>query len=149
MISIDELSILGDPETSLKVKNPKTGVEGYRVGMEVFHHLHCLNLLRKVTYKEYYESLEGELSHGREALQAHTGRYCLGAINISDIVLDHCLEVLRLNIQCQADIGVFTLYMVEGDPLAWPRLNSNHQCRNFDRIREWALDHSVGNMEVE
>lgn len=64
------------PETSLKVDHPVTGEEGYRVGMEVFHHLHCLNLLRKVTYKDYYEPLGGEFAAGREALQHHTGELC-------------------------------------------------------------------------
>ena len=123
---------LGD-SSSLLVNHPHTGEEGYRVGMEVFHQLHCINLLRRVTYKEYYEPLGGEFGHGPEALRKHT---------------DHCLEVLRLNIQCNADIGLFTFYMVEGDPLAWPQLNSNHVCRNFEGIREWALDNSVGNMEV-
>ncbi|KAF3384130.1 hypothetical protein DPV78_012908 [Talaromyces pinophilus] len=128
-----DLAKLGMPEYSLKVDHPVTGEEGYRVGMEVFHHLHCLNLLRKVTYKEYYEPLGGEFAAGREALQHHT---------------DHCLEVLRMNIQCTADIGLFTLYMVEGDPQAWPELNSRHICRDFDQVREWALENSVGNMEI-
>jgi len=63
------------------------------------------------------------------------------------IITDHCLEILRKNIQCSADIGVFTFYMLEGDPLPWPELNSDHQCRNFDKVRDWALEHSVGNME--
>lgn len=70
-----DISKLDMPETSLKVNHPITGEEGYRVGMEVFHHLHCLNLLRRVTYKEYYEPLGGEFGHGPEALQAHTGMY--------------------------------------------------------------------------
>ncbi|KIX96926.1 uncharacterized protein Z520_07040 [Fonsecaea multimorphosa CBS 102226] len=121
------------PKTSLKVNHPETGEEGYRVGMEVFHQLHCINLLRRVTYKEYYEPLGGEFGKGPEELQRHT---------------DHCIEVLRLNIQCNADIGLFTFYMIEGDPLAWPELNSKHVCRNFDQVRQWALEHSVGNMEV-
>ena len=72
-VSPAELSKLGMPETSLKVTDPKTGAEGYRVGMEAFHQLHCINLLRRVTYKDYYEPLGGEFGHGREALQAHTG----------------------------------------------------------------------------
>ena len=61
------------PKTSLKVNHPRTGEEGYRVGMEVFHQLHCLNLLRRVTYKDYYEPLGGEFGHGPEALKHHTG----------------------------------------------------------------------------
>jgi hypothetical protein len=64
------------------------------------------------------------------------------------ICTDHCIEVLRQNIQCNADIGLFTFYMIPNDPLAWPELNSKHVCRNFDGVRKWALEHSVGNMEV-
>jgi hypothetical protein len=151
-----DISKLDMPDTSLKVNHPVTGEEGYRVGMEVFHHLHCLNLLRRVTYKDYYEPLGGEFGHGPEALQAHTGTYIpdlaslMSRLNIIWLTnfIDHCIEVLRQNIQCNADIGLFTFYMIPDDPLAWPELNSKHVCRNFDKVRRWALDHSVGNMEV-
>lgn len=74
-ISKTEIENLGMPKTSLKVAHPQTGEEGYRVGMEVFHQLHCVNLLRRVTYKEYYESLGGEFAAGPDALQHHTGEY--------------------------------------------------------------------------
>jgi Mycotoxin biosynthesis protein UstYa len=74
MITPSELPILDMPESSLKVKHPQSGVEGYRVGMEVFHQLHCINLLRRVTYKDYYEPLGGEFAAGPEALQKHTGK---------------------------------------------------------------------------
>lgn len=133
MITPEELKIIEMPESSLKVKHPKTGVEGYRVGLEVFHQLHCINLLRQVTYKDYYMKLgNGNFAEGKEALTMHT---------------DHCLEILRKNIECNADIGVFTFYMEEGDPLPWPELNSFHQCRNFEAVKAWALENSVGNME--
>ena len=49
--------------------------------------------------------------------------------------LDHCIEVLRQNIECNADIGLFTFYIVPDDPLVWPELNSKHVCQNFDRVR--------------
>jgi len=133
MISEAELERIGMPKTSLKVKHPKTGVEGYRVGLEVFHQLHCIDLLRQVTYKEHYMQYTGDVgSTSREQLQMHT---------------DHCLEILRLNVQCNADIGLFTLYLLPGDPLPWPELNTVHTCRNFDKVREWALENSVGSME--
>jgi len=133
VITDAEREIIGMPQDHLKAVNPKTGVEGYRVGLEVFHQLHCINLLRQVTYKEYYiEVGNGNFASGPEELKMHT---------------DHCLEILRKNIQCNADVGVFTFYLLEGDPLPWPELNTNHMCRNFDKVREWALDNSVGNME--
>ena len=149
MISEAELEIIDMPKSNLKVKHPKTGVEGYRVGIEVFHQLHCINLLRQVTYKKHYvEFGNGDLREGDEKLQMHTGMIAiLCYLGIKLTQLDHCLEVLRLNAQCNADIGLFTFYMEEGDPLPWPELNSWHQCRNFDKVRDWATENSVGNME--
>lgn len=73
MIMPDELSVLDMPESSLRVKHPQSGAEGYRVGMEVFHQLHCINLLRRVTYRDYYEPISAEFKVGGEALQKHTG----------------------------------------------------------------------------
>jgi hypothetical protein len=74
MITPEELVRIGMPESSLKVKHPKTGVEGYRVGLEVFHQLHCINLLRQVTYKDYYMELgNGNFAGGQGELQMHTG----------------------------------------------------------------------------
>jgi hypothetical protein len=75
MITPDELKKIDMPESSLKVKHPVTGVEGYRVGLEVFHQLHCINLLRQVTYKDYYTELgNGNFAEGEEMLQIHTGK---------------------------------------------------------------------------
>jgi len=63
------------PADHLKAVNPKTGVEGYRVGLEVFHQLHCINLLRQVTYKEYYIELgNGNFASGEDELKMHTGK---------------------------------------------------------------------------
>ena len=137
------------PKSHLRAKHPKTGVEGYRVGLEVFHQLHCINLLRQVTYKQYYTELgNGNFAGGEEELQMHTGKSSNHpAGDLPDVQIDHCLEILRMNVQCNADIGVFTFYLMDGDPLPWPELNSFHQCRNFDRVKDWALENSVGNLE--
>lgn len=76
MITADQLNKIDMPDTMLKVKHPKTGIEGYRVGLEVFHQLHCIDLLRQVTYHEWYEDISGEFLEGREHLQMHTGKHC-------------------------------------------------------------------------
>lgn len=76
MITPEELGVIDMPTSSLKVKHPATGVEGYRVGLEVFHQLHCINLLRQVTYKDHYSKIgSGMLATSEEALQNHTGKY--------------------------------------------------------------------------
>ena len=54
LISPTNFPALQKPSSAMRVTNPKTGETGYRVGLEVFHQLHCLNLLRMSTYPEYY-----------------------------------------------------------------------------------------------
>jgi hypothetical protein len=74
MIRPEDLPLIDMPSSSLMVKHPVTGVEGYRVGLEVFHQLHCINLLRQVTYKEHYQAIgNGNFAVDEKELQLHTG----------------------------------------------------------------------------
>lgn len=74
MISQAELDKLGLPRNSLKVTDPATGKEGYRAAVEVFHQLHCLNLLRQYVYKEYYVNVYSDIDRDdEEGLKAGIG----------------------------------------------------------------------------
>ncbi|KAK1976219.1 hypothetical protein LZ30DRAFT_693034 [Colletotrichum cereale] len=132
MISQAELEKLGLDPKSIKITNAVTGEEGYRAGLEVFHQLHCLNLLRQATYADYYSRADvgGDVATDPEELRGH---------------VDHCIEALRLNLMCQSDIGVFTFKMYPDLPVEghWPDFSTLHTCRNFNDIRNWALIHSV------
>ena len=79
MISQEEVDRLGLPKDSLKIKHPKTGKEGYRAAVEVFHQLHCLNLIRQAVYKDYYKDLTGDVGEadGKEDLDGHVGEHIL------------------------------------------------------------------------
>ena len=56
--------------------HPKTGTEGYRIGLEVFHQLHCINLLRQIVHKDYYTALgNGNFAGGEKELQMHASMY--------------------------------------------------------------------------
>lgn len=76
MISQAELDRLGLPPQSLTIKDPRTGAKGYRAAVEVFHQLHCLNLIRQAVYKDYYKHQGGDVdaSEGKEDVQGHVGR---------------------------------------------------------------------------
>ncbi len=76
MISEEELDKLGLPKNSLKIKHPRTGADGYRAAVEVFHQLHCLNLIRQAVYKDYYRYHGGDVgeAEGKEDLQGHVGK---------------------------------------------------------------------------
>ncbi|KFY37791.1 hypothetical protein V495_06953 [Pseudogymnoascus sp. VKM F-4514 (FW-929)] len=128
MISAAELRKIDKPNTVLKVTDPRTGIEGYRVGLEVFHQLHCLNLLRQTTHIEYYGSRGGDFAEGIDGLRMH---------------LDHCLEMLRMNLMCQSDVGLITFETT--DEGIWPDFSTWHTCRKFDNVLEWAMENTVAN----
>lgn len=138
MITEEERIKLGLSPDSLKIQHPKTGEWGYRAGVEVFHQLHCLNLLRQALYKdEYYGKKEvgGDVgdADGHEDLFGH---------------LDHCIEALRQNLMCHGDVSVFTFkkfpeFFDQGIEDNWPDFEIEHQCRNFEALRKWNNDHAV------
>ncbi len=79
MITEEERKQLGLSADSLPIQNPRTGEWGYRAGVEVFHQLHCLNLLRQALYSDYYGKPEvgGDVGDAasHEDLFGHVGTY--------------------------------------------------------------------------
>ena len=74
MVSEQDFPRLKKPMDSLKVSDPKTGETGYRVGLEVFHQLQCLNLLRMATYPEHYTKLQSDETSKPEEVRAYLGK---------------------------------------------------------------------------
>ncbi|CZT53434.1 uncharacterized protein RSE6_15001 [Rhynchosporium secalis] len=134
MITLEELKLVEKPETSVKVTDPRTGKEGYRIGIEVFHQLHCLNLIRQSTYPEVYGGKGDFAPKFKDKIRGH---------------LDHCLEMIRMNIMCEVNIGVITFHDRPGKPGdPWPDFSTNHVCRDFDAVRDWAIENTVANDDI-
>ncbi|KAF9806897.1 hypothetical protein IEO21_08481 [Rhodonia placenta] len=121
-VTSEMLAKIGQPERPSSVKFPDEDGGGFMATIEVSHHIHCLNMLRKHTYFEYYESIDASVTDGPELYRMH---------------LDHCIEMLRQNILCTADVGVITYDWVQGYSRPYPDFNTLHTCRNADRILEW------------
>jgi hypothetical protein len=117
-----------DPTGALQVTDPKTGRRGYRVAVEVFHQLHCLNLLRQANHKAHYAPQGGDTAAEPADLHGH---------------LDHCIDALRQFVMCQSDTNVFPFRFPFNDGDPWPDYSSPRMCRNFEKIREWAVEHGV------
>ena len=170
LISTTDFPKLRKPSTALQVTDPKTGETGYRVGLEVFHQLHCLNLLRMSTYPEYYPKVWWSDTNDKpEKVRAHLGKsyppinphphflpppfpsknflkvFFVPANNPQS---DHCIEILRMNLMCLSDINVFTFHPQPGKPGYWPDYESHHVCRNFERIKQWANDNAMPDADV-
>jgi hypothetical protein len=74
MVSTTDFPKLRKPLSAMQVTHPQSGETGYRVGLEVFHQLHCLNLLRMSTYPEYYPKLWwSDTNDEPERVRAHLG----------------------------------------------------------------------------
>ena len=119
----------------------------YVASLEVFHQLHCLvrilytvscsvyrrssklmiyqNFLRKYSYLEYYTE-EDHLKQPAGDVRDH---------------LDHCIEILRINLMCTADVTLLTYSWVQGLEHPTPDFNTRHKCRDFQAISTWADNH--------
>ncbi|KAF9730930.1 hypothetical protein PMIN04_004014 [Paraphaeosphaeria minitans] len=128
MVSVDDFPKLKKPMDSVKVKDPKSDETGYRVGLEVFHQLQCLNLLRMATYPEHYTKLQSDEASKPEDVRAY---------------LNHCVEILRTKLMCASDVSVFTYHAMPGQQAPMPDYDSKHVCRNFDKIKQWATDNAM------
>ncbi|KAL4868448.1 hypothetical protein BDV12DRAFT_185958 [Aspergillus spectabilis] len=100
---------------------------GYPANIEGLHHLHCLNLLRQSLYYNYdYYHAQGT-----------------GAFKNDDFIIrkhvSHCLDIIRQQLMCTTDVGVLgQVWIHPDDPSPFVDFNTEHRCRNFENIREWA-----------
>ncbi|KAF2653668.1 hypothetical protein K491DRAFT_694509 [Lophiostoma macrostomum CBS 122681] len=97
---------------------------GRMATLEMFHQLHCLNLLRKWTYVDYYKSRDMAWSQAENILRDHT---------------DHCINILRQVLMCNGDMGLVMFHWVrDHGPSPYPDFSTMHQCRDPVAILEMA-----------
>lgn len=160
-ISKDEASHLLN-KTLPAPEDPDT----YVIQLEVFHNLHCLNMLRMTIYPDQYPDMvayhdNGTINHG--TLQAlHMGElnhtlleslyFALSMLRktdkLSNTSLDHCLDALRQSTMCEADVTPVTFlnnYFGRG---VYPNLIATHTCRDFDALVNWAKRREVKNYQA-
>ena len=100
----------------------------YIVELDVFHQLHCLNSLRKLAYPDVYKM---DLTSGSEE----------AAENIYH--MEHCYEQLRQSLQCSSDIATIYWEWSEKKQKMFGNVKTTHTCKNFDKIRDWAVKHKA------
>ncbi|KAG2361938.1 hypothetical protein BDR07DRAFT_1408130 [Suillus spraguei] len=127
-MSLEEILKAGEVYLPSKVKYPAKFGGGFMVSLEVTHELHCLNFLRKASWPEYYGPKDISFQDTPEVVRMH---------------LDHCIEMIRQNIMCNADVTMITWDWVERHKFAYPNFNTRHQCRNYEKILDWAVEHAV------
>ncbi|KAF9075812.1 hypothetical protein BDP27DRAFT_1380483 [Rhodocollybia butyracea] len=105
---------------------PIAGDDGYYIAnLDVFHQLHCLNMVRMALHIEDYQHNAWELE---------------------DRHVSHCVDSIRQSLMCSADISVNVWQWNEPYNTVTGYSSQAHQCRNFFKLRDWALDHAIPEM---
>ncbi|KAK2050890.1 hypothetical protein LY76DRAFT_529575 [Colletotrichum caudatum] len=108
---------------------------GYVAVTEVFHQLHCINVLRQYVWQDSYP--EGLLPtllkfNSPEVAREHA---------------DHCVETLRQAVTCNSDVTPFLIYQKKRSPGSGPSLEEDfggfHKCRRFDKLLDWVNKNGV------
>ncbi|OAA75610.1 hypothetical protein LEL_07598 [Akanthomyces lecanii RCEF 1005] len=118
-----------DPDLYYEVIGSDPEEPTYGAIAEVFHQLHCLNLIRQHSWPlEQFSKDWGELYP--DFLWDNP---VLGRMHV-----DHCFEALRLSLMCYSDITpVLNEHFDDPDFDRKADFNTHHKCRNFDRIVEY------------
>jgi hypothetical protein len=111
--------------------NPKHG-GGFPANVEGLHHLHCLNLLR--------QSLDYNIDYYRSQSKG-------AFVNDDNIVrkhVSHCLDIIRQQLMCTPDTGLLgQVWWDVNNPKSFVDFNTEHKCKNFDAIRQWAEERQL------
>ena len=51
----------------------------------------------------------------------------------------HCTDLLRQQLMCSSDVGIFGAYWWDGEPVPVQEFSTEHRCRNFDDVLDYAL----------
>lgn len=130
VVPVSEASKSGLKSTQVQI-NPIHG-GGFPANVEGLHHLHCLNLLRQTLYfnVDYYRAQgKGAFLNDENVVQHH---------------VSHCLDIIRQQLMCTPDTGLLGQVWWDRDaPKAFVDFNTEHKCKNFDAIRQWAQERQI------
>ncbi|KAE8378328.1 hypothetical protein BDV26DRAFT_292284 [Aspergillus bertholletiae] len=104
--------------------------------LETFHQVHCVNLVRQFIYRDDWNYTGvASFTGGKKTVRHH---------------VDHCIDTIRMNIQCLSDV---TPYLIERNPHDPGSVRANHnvlrKCRKYDRLVDWVKDNTVFMMAGE
>ncbi|KXT07796.1 hypothetical protein AC579_10257 [Pseudocercospora musae] len=91
------------------------------IGIEVYHALHCLDILRVMLYPEYYS--DNPILHE--------------PLDETSLHRSHCIDYLRQYVQCNVDLTPMYWYKVPHYDKLLLRPGTLHTCRNFDQLSQW------------
>jgi len=130
LITADDVRRLGkDPKYTVKAPESfGAGSDLYIARTEVSHQIHCLDVLRKASFPDYYAKTRDGVKESIPLWRPH---------------VMHCLHILLQNLMCTASMDVITYNWMESQYSPQPDFSINRQCRDFDAILRWQDENKV------
>lgn len=107
------------------------GDDAYPVQIDVFHQIHCLNMIRKQIYAKHYLSPEIQVANSTSRHWHH---------------LNHCMSMLLQNLVCHSDDNIIPHKWVEALPHPSADFSVRKQCKNFDHLQRWNEKNALVNI---
>lgn len=114
------------------------GDDAYMGALDIFHQIHCLNILRQEAFKDYY--FDGERYH--EEMYGPNSTHRRVHSKLFWIHIRHCTDMLLQTLMCNADTEMLTTTWIEGEDYPYPDFNINKKCKSFDAIVQWRDQHA-------
>lgn len=120
---------------------------GYVIGLDVFHQLHCLNHLRKILYPDRYRIFDNLTGVNLTLAIDHTGLL----LDVQNAPFDgspngfveHCVDSIRQSLMCSVDISTIYWQWDTARQKTIANAQTTHICKNFEKIQAWARDHAI------
>ncbi|KAF7319353.1 hypothetical protein HMN09_00273000 [Mycena chlorophos] len=113
----------------------------YVIALDVFHQLHCLDMIRQELFPGKLLLLHNpDISALTSSAVASHGN----ETRLSRTHLRHCIGAIRQALQCYADTTPVVWQWDAHFQEAIQRDDVVHTCRDFGRIQEWAKERSMG-----
>ncbi|KAF7905140.1 uncharacterized protein EAF01_005661 [Botrytis porri] len=143
--------------TSIKLAD---GSNDYWGSIEVYHHLHCLKVIRHYIAKDYYPDAQKFVTEPGMIYPEHIGKFnpffpisakvgslLLSAFQFQYVQLfansypqriEHCIQTLREHLMCQPDLSIYTYTWRPNsyDPHANDR--TKHSCIDWSNFEPWS-----------
>ncbi|KAF2125132.1 hypothetical protein P153DRAFT_400618 [Dothidotthia symphoricarpi CBS 119687] len=119
-----------DPEKHAYWDAPELGLEGYPVGVEVLHQLHCLDMLRR----NLWFNIDFTREQARKDCPESKPDLCGEPQEFTNTHIDHCVDFLRHRLMCTSDLGVVPLLWLGREGRMTGDMSRMHTCRNYDTV---------------